>query len=204
MQIVSLKLICSNTFQQERQQLDAVFFCEARIHIFELSDVRFAVIGRQFHADQQYFGAGVLRLLNDVAQIGFDVGGAETAQSVVCAEFHDHNHRAILQMCIRDRAIPYTLTATAGETGNCCCLPITLTIGKFQKHKMKKLLELLRLMRPYQWVKNAFVFTGLLFGHAWHDANLVAGVVMAFAAFCLGSSAVYIFNDIVDLEQRCV
>jgi 4-hydroxybenzoate polyprenyltransferase len=66
---------------------------------------------------------------------------------------------------------------------------------------MKKLLELLRLMRPYQWVKNAFVFTGLLFGHAWHDANLVAGVVMAFAAFCLGSSAVYIFNDIVDLEQ---
>jgi 4-hydroxybenzoate polyprenyltransferase len=66
---------------------------------------------------------------------------------------------------------------------------------------MKKLLELLRLMRPYQWVKNAFVFTGLLFGHAWHDANLVAGVVMAFAAFCLVSSAVYIFNDIVDLEQ---
>ena len=66
---------------------------------------------------------------------------------------------------------------------------------------MNKLLDLLRLMRPHQWVKNAFVFTGLLFGHAWHDANLVTQVVMAFAAFCLVSSAVYVFNDIVDLEQ---
>jgi 4-hydroxybenzoate polyprenyltransferase len=66
---------------------------------------------------------------------------------------------------------------------------------------MNKLLDLLRLMRPHQWVKNAFVFTGLLFGHAWHDTNLVTQVVMAFAAFCMVSSAVYVFNDIVDLEQ---
>ena len=66
---------------------------------------------------------------------------------------------------------------------------------------MNKVLDLLRLMRPHQWVKNAFVFTGLLFGHAWHDPNLVTQVVMAFAAFCLVSSAVYVFNDIVDLEQ---
>jgi len=66
---------------------------------------------------------------------------------------------------------------------------------------MKKMLELLRLMRPYQWVKNAFVFVGLLFGHAWHDSALVTQAVIAFAAFCLVSSAIYTFNDIVDLEQ---
>jgi 4-hydroxybenzoate polyprenyltransferase len=66
---------------------------------------------------------------------------------------------------------------------------------------MNNVLDLLRLMRPHQWVKNAFVFTGLLFGHAWHDPSLVTQVVMAFAAFCLVSSAVYVFNDIVDLEQ---
>jgi len=63
------------------------------------------------------------------------------------------------------------------------------------------LLELLRLMRPHQWVKNAFVFTGLLFGHAWHAPDLVMRVMAAFTAFCLVSSAVYVFNDIVDLEQ---
>ncbi|MDD5180380.1 MAG: decaprenyl-phosphate phosphoribosyltransferase [Gallionellaceae bacterium] len=61
--------------------------------------------------------------------------------------------------------------------------------------------ELLRLMRPHQWVKNTFVFIGLLFGHAWHDPGLVSTVVMVFAAFCLVSSAVYIINDMVDLEQ---
>ncbi|MEQ1526783.1 MAG: decaprenyl-phosphate phosphoribosyltransferase [Gallionella sp.] len=63
------------------------------------------------------------------------------------------------------------------------------------------MLDLLRLMRPYQWVKNAFVFTGLLFGHAWNDANLVVGAVTTFAAFCLLSSAIYTINDIVDAEQ---
>ena len=66
---------------------------------------------------------------------------------------------------------------------------------------MQKLIKLLRLMRPYQWVKNGFVFTGLLFGHAWHDPHLVMQVVTAFVAFCLVSSAIYTFNDIVDLEQ---
>lgn len=66
---------------------------------------------------------------------------------------------------------------------------------------MNQLMELLKLMRPHQWVKNAFVFTGLLFGHAWHNAHHVTGALMAFAAFCLVSSAVYVFNDIIDLEQ---
>lgn len=63
------------------------------------------------------------------------------------------------------------------------------------------MLELLRLMRPHQWVKNAFVFIGLLFGHAWHDPALVIHTVLAFAAFCLVSSAIYTFNDIIDREQ---
>lgn len=57
-------------------------------------------------------------------------------------------------------------------------------------------------MRPYQGVKNAFVFTGLLFGHAWHDPHLVAQVMVVFIAFCLVSSAIYTINDIVDLEQK--
>jgi 4-hydroxybenzoate polyprenyltransferase len=57
-----------------------------------------------------------------------------------------------------------------------------------------------RLARPHQWVKNGFVFVGLLFGHAWNDRLLVGQVLMVFAAFCLVSSAVYVFNDIRDRE----
>ncbi|MGC2164561.1 MAG: decaprenyl-phosphate phosphoribosyltransferase [Gallionella sp.] len=66
---------------------------------------------------------------------------------------------------------------------------------------MRLLLGLFRLMRPHQWVKNGFVFVGLLFGHAWHDTSLLVNVVIAFGAFCLISSAIYTFNDIIDRNE---
>jgi len=59
----------------------------------------------------------------------------------------------------------------------------------------------LRLLRPHQWVKNTFVLVGLLFGHAWRDPELLQQGLWAFAAFCLLSSAVYVFNDLLDREQ---
>jgi 4-hydroxybenzoate polyprenyltransferase len=55
-------------------------------------------------------------------------------------------------------------------------------------------------MRPHQWIKNGFVFLGLVFGHGWEDASLVADVLALFAAFCLVSSAVYVMNDIADRD----
>ena len=59
----------------------------------------------------------------------------------------------------------------------------------------------LKLMRPKQWVKNGFVFFGLLFGHAWHNLETVQAALLAFAAFCLMSSAVYALNDLRDIDQ---
>lgn len=59
----------------------------------------------------------------------------------------------------------------------------------------------LRLLRPHQWLKNAFVLVGLLFGHAWGQPDIVAKAFAAAAAFCLLSSAVYVFNDLIDREQ---
>jgi len=60
--------------------------------------------------------------------------------------------------------------------------------------------EVLRLLRPYQWVKNGFVFVGFLFARAWHDPDLTLSVVLAALAFCLVSSSVYILNDLSDRE----
>ena len=65
---------------------------------------------------------------------------------------------------------------------------------------MKRTRALLRLMRPYQWVKNGFVLVGLLFGHGWADHELVARVGMLFVGFCLASSSVYVLNDILDRD----
>lgn len=64
-----------------------------------------------------------------------------------------------------------------------------------------RLVSALRLLRPHQWVKNTFVLVGLLFGHAWHDALKLNQALAAFAAFCLLSSAVYVFNDLLDRES---
>jgi 4-hydroxybenzoate polyprenyltransferase len=54
---------------------------------------------------------------------------------------------------------------------------------------------LMALMRPHQWLKNVFVFAGLLFSQAWFNVPLVERVLYAFLAFCCFSSLVYILND---------
>ncbi len=59
---------------------------------------------------------------------------------------------------------------------------------------------LIRLMRPHQWIKNGFVFIGVVFGHGWEDERLVGEALALFAAFCLVSSAVYALNDIADRD----
>ncbi|HZE68539.1 MAG TPA: decaprenyl-phosphate phosphoribosyltransferase [Pyrinomonadaceae bacterium] len=66
---------------------------------------------------------------------------------------------------------------------------------------MSNLGELWRLLRPREWVKNGFVFVGLLFANAWHQPQLRLRVLIAAAAFCLVASGVYIFNDLFDREQ---
>jgi 4-hydroxybenzoate polyprenyltransferase len=66
---------------------------------------------------------------------------------------------------------------------------------------MSALMNLLRLLRPHQWLKNGFVFIGLLFGHAWNDPHKLSQALAAFVAFCLLASAVYVMNDLIDREQ---
>ena len=60
---------------------------------------------------------------------------------------------------------------------------------------------LVKLLRPHQWIKNIFVLAGLIFADAWSEPHIVFSVLLATAAFCLMSSAVYIYNDIVDINQ---
>lgn len=58
-----------------------------------------------------------------------------------------------------------------------------------------------QLLRPAQWVKNIFVFAGLLFSLKLSDPAAVADAVLAFVCFCMVASACYIINDIIDREQ---
>jgi HAD superfamily hydrolase (TIGR01490 family) len=62
-------------------------------------------------------------------------------------------------------------------------------------------LDYVRLMRPHQWLKNGFVFVGLVFGHAWAVPEMVMTAVLAAVAFSLAASAIYIVNDFADRER---
>lgn len=66
---------------------------------------------------------------------------------------------------------------------------------------MNSVKDLWRMLRPRQWVKNGFVFVGLLFANAWHQSPLRWRVLATAGAFCLVASGVYIFNDLFDLDQ---
>jgi 4-hydroxybenzoate polyprenyltransferase len=56
-------------------------------------------------------------------------------------------------------------------------------------------------MRPRQWTKNVFVFVPLFFDNKLTDLESVLHTVEAFILLCLMSSAVYLMNDLVDIEK---
>lgn len=58
----------------------------------------------------------------------------------------------------------------------------------------------LRLMRPHQWVKNAFVAAPLFFTPAAVSAPSIVLVLGGIVSFCAASSGVYILNDYLDRE----
>lgn len=56
----------------------------------------------------------------------------------------------------------------------------------------------LRALRPHQWSKNLLVFLPAIADHDFSAATLFASA-LAFTAFCLVASSVYIVNDLLDL-----
>ncbi|ABD57169.1 UbiA family prenyltransferase [Jannaschia sp. CCS1] len=56
---------------------------------------------------------------------------------------------------------------------------------------------MLKAIRPHQWSKNALLFLPLV---AAHDFGALWVVGLAFLAFCFTASAVYVINDLLDLD----
>jgi 4-hydroxybenzoate polyprenyltransferase len=59
---------------------------------------------------------------------------------------------------------------------------------------------LLKTMRPRQWTKNAFLFAALVFDNKLFHLTDFLRTLAGFGLFCLISSAVYIFNDLLDVQ----
>lgn len=64
-----------------------------------------------------------------------------------------------------------------------------------------KILKLIELCRPKQWIKNLFVFAPILFAGRLLEFPLLLTNILAFIAFCGISSSIYVLNDIIDVES---
>lgn len=60
---------------------------------------------------------------------------------------------------------------------------------------------LTKLVRPKQWVKNSFVFAPLIFAGEFLHPDSIYSTLLAAFLFCLAASAVYIVNDLKDIEK---
>lgn len=58
----------------------------------------------------------------------------------------------------------------------------------------------IKLGRPKEWIKNVFVFAGLLFSGNFNQSHDIFEAFVTFVAFCLISSAGYYVNDLLDVE----
>jgi 4-hydroxybenzoate polyprenyltransferase len=59
---------------------------------------------------------------------------------------------------------------------------------------------LLRALRPHQWVKNLLVFVPAVAAHTVLEPGVWTASLLTFAVFCLCASAIYILNDISDIQ----
>jgi 4-hydroxybenzoate polyprenyltransferase/phosphoserine phosphatase len=122
------------------------------------------------------------RLVAEFGERGFDYAGHSGRDSPVWAAAR----RAIL---VGPEA---TLRGAAAGT--------TSVERVFQDGRFRPLAAL-RALRPHQWLKNALVFLPVAAAHQLYATGPLAQAMLAFVAFSLCASSVYLFNDLLDLPS---
>ena len=62
------------------------------------------------------------------------------------------------------------------------------------------IINIIKLLRPHQWLKNVFLFLPIFFGNQIMDFQCLLPTFIAFVAYSFLSSSVYCLNDIQDCE----
>ena len=79
------------------------------------------------------------------------------------------------------------------------------TLPKNTNRKIKEIhmhyTSLLKLIRPAQWMKNAFVFCPVMFGGKLFETQPLLSTLITFMAFSFVASSIYCYNDICDLAD---
>lgn len=72
-------------------------------------------------------------------------------------------------------------------------------VEQVETGKRSKLAALIKAARPHQWMKNLLIFLPILAAHQF-TAGVISDAVIAFAAFSIIASGVYITNDVFDIQ----
>src|SRR3712207_6584274 len=75
---------------------------------------------------------------------------------------------------------------------------MTTTLPTQTSHSVA--LGLLRAIRMRQWVKNFLVLAAPVLSGQVFEGEVIENTAIAFVAFCLASSGIYLVNDVRDLE----
>lgn len=78
-------------------------------------------------------------------------------------------------------------------------LPEVPVLARFDA-KPQRFKALPKAFRLHQWAKNVLIFVPLLAAHQAHEASLLLQAIVAFFAFGLCASSVYLLNDLLDLN----
>jgi 4-hydroxybenzoate polyprenyltransferase/phosphoserine phosphatase len=113
---------------------------------------------------------------------GFDYAGNSTVDLPVWAQAR---HAIVVNGNAR-------LTARAGK-----CSTVSHIFGSVSPRWQ----ALIRALRPHQWAKNLILFVPLLTSHELSRPALALDAVLAFIAFSLCASGIYVLNDLFDLES---
>jgi 4-hydroxybenzoate polyprenyltransferase len=75
------------------------------------------------------------------------------------------------------------------------------TVTSLAYERPSAMRDIVRLLRPAQWSKNAVLFAALIFAKHLFDVRDVVLVCLAFLCFCALASGAYVMNDVRDCER---
>ncbi|MDG1463184.1 MAG: UbiA family prenyltransferase [Gammaproteobacteria bacterium] len=74
-------------------------------------------------------------------------------------------------------------------------------VSKLFEDRGSQLKAFVRAIRVHQWLKNSLIFVPLILSYQFVNPQLVFQTVLAFIAFSVCASSVYLLNDLLDLES---
>ncbi|MGA2984387.1 MAG: decaprenyl-phosphate phosphoribosyltransferase [Terriglobia bacterium] len=87
------------------------------------------------------------------------------------------------------------------QGANTDSLETSSSVERAVHSRTSTLWALVETLRPYQWVKNGFIFAALIFSQSLTRWDRCRQVLLAALVFCLVSSATYVLNDILDAPE---